>query len=206
MNEVNRTEQIRLRVKRGRATALCAGVYITRRSSLCRHLADGFSSGLWLARRDRTIGSLWAFEYARSLVPLIPPGTEALVCPPPAPGKRPEDFDLGRAIAVRLAELSGLPLMDILRRSEAGPGQEGRPCRCKSLLCTTEPGDKQLCLVDDLLTTGRKLEACSGALVAAGVRRAPTAVVLAATERAAAACSQHPRPHVPALQAPTASV
>ncbi len=164
-------------IVRGGARVMATAVYITRRTSVARHLADGFSSGLWLARRERRIGALWAFEYAQSMAPLVPGDVDAIIAPAPATEAAPGSWNLGRDLAARLGALLQLPVLDVLRWEAGDVGHGPR------LECTQSLSGRRCCLVGDLLTASKGLEQSLRALRGHGAA-SPAVVVLGATESA----------------------
>lgn len=164
-------------IVRGGVRVMATALYITRRESLARHLADGFSSGLWLARRERRIGALWAFEYAQSMAPLVPGDVDAIMAPAPAIDAAPGSWDLGRDLAARVGALLSLRVLDVLRWEAGAAGHEPR------LECTQSLSGLRCCLVDDLLTMSNRLEQSLRALRRHAAAR-PAVVVLGATASA----------------------
>ena len=80
-------------------------------------------------------------------------------------------FDPAEEIALALAEITGLPYSDCLRRRR-GPRQTGRPRRERlgdpPRVRARRAAPGRALLVDDVRTTGATLAACAGALRAAG--------------------------------------
>jgi predicted amidophosphoribosyltransferase len=118
----------------------------------------------------------------RALPPLEPP--EAVVPVPAGPWRRRwRGFDPAEEIALAVAELTGLPLQDCLRRS-SGRRQVGRR-RHERLsnpprVWVDGEAPRAVLLVDDVWTTGATLSACARALRQGGCRRV-VALTLART-------------------------
>ncbi len=114
--------------------------------------------------------------------------TGAIVPVPPAPARRRRrGFDAAEAIAAALGRRCGLAIVPCLARSES-PRQVGRR-RSERLadppsVSAVSPAPSEAVLVDDVMTTGATLTACSGALRGAGATRV-VAVTLAASKPAA---------------------
>ncbi len=114
--------------------------------------------------------------------------TGAIVPVPPAPARRRRrGFDAAEAIAAAIARRCGLAIVPCLARSES-PRQVGRR-RAERLadppgVSAVSPAPNEAILVDDVMTTGATLAACSGALRGAGASRV-VAVTLAASKPAA---------------------
>jgi predicted amidophosphoribosyltransferase len=84
-------------------------------------------------------------------------------------------FDQARALAGPVARGFGLPLVRLLRRTEAGgpqarrSGLERRAAMPGAFLAIGPPPERVL-LIDDVLTTGATAAACAEALMASGAR------------------------------------
>jgi predicted amidophosphoribosyltransferase len=111
----------------------------------------------------------------------------AIVPVPPAPARRRRrGFDAAEAIAAALARRCGLAIVPCLARSESAR-QVGRR-RVERLadpprVSAVSPAPSEAILVDDVMTTGATLGACSGALRGAGAVRV-VAITLAASRPA----------------------
>lgn len=87
-------------------------------------------------------------------------------------------FDQARLMAEHLSDLSGIPVRNLLRRSRNTVPQtflsgQARRKNLDGAFCLKQRIDlpKSVLLIDDVITTGATLEACSVLLRKAGVRR-----------------------------------
>ncbi len=130
------------------------------------------------ARRAR-FARYFSEELYLCLLRHYPHGAEAIV---PVPLHRSREwqrtFDQASLMAEYLCELSGVPVRKLLRRSRNTIPQtflsgQARRKNLEGAFCL-KPGidlPKSVLLIDDVITTGATLEACSVLLRKAGVRR-----------------------------------
>lgn len=122
----------------------------------------------------RSLASLWIHELASKLVPRAP-----LVPVPPHPkhlldrGWDPVDY-----LSRRLSSMIGLPVLSMLRRrsttAQKSQSQQGRWSNALAsyeLRKTLGVMPERVWLVDDVVTTGATVEACSELLRRAGISR-----------------------------------
>jgi predicted amidophosphoribosyltransferase len=116
------------------------------------------------------------------------PGVGCLVPVPADPGRARERGDApSRSLAVELGRLWRLPVVDGLQRTRSLPRQRGlslderrRNARGSVVACARLPLD--VCVVDDVYTSGATADACAAAARRAGARRV-TVVALARAVR-----------------------
>ncbi len=103
----------------------------------------------------------------------------AIVPVPTTRARRAErGFDQSRAVAQRYAEITGVPLIDLLKK-RAGPAQHGRTrerrlAACGRFRLVSGPGNRstlpsRIVLFDDVCTTGATLRDAERALAEAGI-------------------------------------
>jgi predicted amidophosphoribosyltransferase len=146
---------------------------------------DGTARQLVAALKFRARVGL-AGDAAALIAGRVPPQllAGAIVPVPPAPGRRrSRGFDAAEAIAAALAKRTGLVLAPCLSRTQSAR-QVGRR-RAERLadppsVRAVSPAPTRAILVDDVMTTGATLAACSEALRGAGSSRV-VAVTLAAS-------------------------
>jgi predicted amidophosphoribosyltransferase len=160
-----------------RRCAECAGrrlAFVDARAAL---VYDARARALVRAWKERGRRRL-AHEAAVLVVDAIPgPAAECLV---PVPGDPERAWRRGdvpaRALAAELALLWGLPLRDVLARSRALPRQRGLSleARRKNVRGSVEARSSvpaEVCVVDDVYTSGATVDACARACRRAGARR-----------------------------------
>jgi predicted amidophosphoribosyltransferase len=116
-----------------------------------------------------------AAAVATDVIP--PPAVDALAYVPGDPERALRRGDVPpRSLAVELGLLWGLPVRDLLRRTQSLPPQRGRSLRerrrnVRGSIAAAGPAPRALCLVDDVYTSGATADACAAALRKAGARR-----------------------------------
>lgn len=160
-----------------RRCAECAGrrlAFVTARSAI---VYDARARALVRAWKERGRRSL-ARAAAALVAEVIPyPSVDCLV---PVPGDPERAWHRGdvpaRSLAAELADSWRLPLCDVLERAHALPRQRGlslaarrRNVRGSVTSRSTVPAD--VCIVDDVYTSGATADACARACRRAGARR-----------------------------------
>jgi ComF family protein len=103
-------------------------------------------------------------------------GPFSVVPVPPRPGKlRKQGWDQVDLLAEHMSALESLPVNRCLRRLPSKTQKElGREDRIRNLrgriVCASTPPQRAV-IIDDVITTGATLSACSGALMEAGCVR-----------------------------------
>ena len=111
-------------------------------------------------------------------------GTALTWVPARAADVRRRGFDHAAVLAEGLADLLGLPTVPMLQRAGPAPDQVGLSAqdRRRNLerAFIARPTAGHVILVDDVITTGATLSACSKALIAAGAARVEAVVACSA--------------------------
>lgn len=153
-------------MRRGDAEGYAACLYVPRVAGrIVAHQRDGFSAGLWLARRDPNIGTAWLFDYARLVARLVPEGTDLIVSPPQVAGGGVARWEFATALGQGVAQMLDLPHVEPwLMAPGAGKGvpQLGAP-----FICDRDLDGQRVCVVTDLVVTGAALARAARALRAA---------------------------------------
>lgn len=171
-------------------------VYVPSRRG-ARHYADSFSTALALAKTLPDYGQQLAWDHAPLLVPLIPAECDAIACPPASRKRQAADFyfarELTAAVVETLTETRDVHLCRPLRWQQehiAGAGAakeimhqggQGRKLGRRAE-CLEDMTGRQVCLIDDLFTSGITAARCAEALLSAGAATVYL-VTLGATER-----------------------
>jgi predicted amidophosphoribosyltransferase len=146
-------------------TARAAIVYDARARALVRS---------WKERGRRRLGR----DAARIVAEVVPPpGHESLVPVPGDPERARLRGDVpARALAVELGAIWSVPVLDVLERRRALPRQRGlsldeRRRNVRDSVTVRGSLPPELCLVDDVYTSGATADACARASRRAGARR-----------------------------------
>lgn len=185
-----------IQIRRGDLQGLALACYIPRRGRGARHYQDTFSCALWLAKLNVRLpedganaGEVYGREWAHLLARLVPSDCTVIAYPPAGRKRIAAGHYLARTLAETVAADLELPCVALTwthggsESSKAivhhgGKGRAlGRVAHCREDLT----GD-EVCLIDDLWTTGMTGEVCSTALRAAGATGV-SIVTLAATEQ-----------------------
>ena len=159
-----------------RRCAECAGRRLAFASARSAVVYDGGARALVRAWKERGRRRL-AREAAAIVVEVVPlVSLEALVPVPGDPERAWERGDVpARALASELARLSGVRMIDVLVRTRALHRQRGlsledrrRNVRGSVVARGTVPAE--VCVVDDVYTSGATVDACARACRAAGAR------------------------------------
>lgn len=140
---------------------------------------------------SRSAARVLAFLAAERIVAQAPPVPDAVVAVPLGRRRRrARGFNQVTPIAVALAELLGVPLLEpLVRVRETAPQAERGPDeRCSNVACAftcSAPVPRRVCLVDDVLTTGATLGAAAAALQQAGATRIEAVAAARARPRGA---------------------
>jgi hypothetical protein len=171
-------------------------VYIPGRRG-ARHYGDCFSRALALGKQLPDYGQQLAWDHAPLLAELVPGGCDAIACPPASRRRIAGGFyfarELAAAVVAVLTDSRAVHLCRPLRwevEEIAGAGAakeimhqggQGRKL-ARRAECVEDLTGRQVCLVDDLFTTGITAARCAEALVRAGAATVYL-VTLGATER-----------------------
>ena len=155
-------------------------VYIPRRGygRAARHYADGFSSGLWTAKKLPEVGRVWAYDLARALADLVPDCD--VVCNPP-PSRANRGWHLARALAEAVVSILqtrggevrlGRELRWADGHHEASKvivhqGGKGRGLG-REIILDEDLSGQRVAIVDDLVTSGATGACVAEALVGGG--------------------------------------
>jgi hypothetical protein len=186
-----------LELRRGDLRGLAVETYIPRRGRGARHYADTFSCALWLAKLNVRMpggqigaGDAYAPLWGATMAPLVPEGTDLLVCPPRSATSALRPFYLAEALGIAVGQCTGIRFAKVLRWTRSGPeaskeivhqGGKGRALGRRAE-CGEDLRGRRVCLVDDLFTTGITAERCAEALQEAGAESV-FVVCLGMTER-----------------------
>ena len=155
----------------------CAGrrlAFVEARSAIVYDArARAFVRG-WKERGRRRL----AREAARLVVETVP--TPAAACLVPVPGDPERARERGdvpaRALAQELASLWDIPMLDALERTHPLPRQRGlslqeRRRNVRGSVAARGPMQPDVCVVDDVYTSGATADACAAACRRFGARR-----------------------------------
>jgi predicted amidophosphoribosyltransferase len=160
-----------------RRCAECAGrrlAFVDARSAI---VYDGRARALVRAWKERGRRRL-AQEAAMLVAEMIPaPAVQCLVPVPGDPERALRRGDVpARTLAVELSLVWSVPVHDVLARTRTLPRQRGlsldarrRNVRGSVEACSTVP--REVCVVDDVYTSGATVDACARACRRAGTRR-----------------------------------
>lgn len=171
-----------------RRCAECAGRRLAFAEARAAIVYDAGARALVRAWKERGRRGL-ARTAAAIVVEVVPaPRADCLVPVPPDPERALDRGDApSHSLAVALARSWELPVVDGLRRSRSLPRQRGlsleerrRNARGSVVACEDLP--REVCIVDDVYTSGATVNACAAAAKRAGARRV-TAVALARAVR-----------------------
>jgi predicted amidophosphoribosyltransferase len=163
-----------------RRCAECAGRRLAFAQARAAIVYDAGARALVRAWKERGRRSL-ARAAADLVVEVVPRPDGACLTPVPAdPGRALERGDApARSLAVELARAWELPVADGLRRSRALPRQRGlslddRRRNARGSVVAVSELAREVCIVDDVYTSGATANACAAAAKRAGARRITT--------------------------------
>jgi hypothetical protein len=184
-------------IKRGGLRGYALEVYIPRRGGRAhRHEADTFSRALWCAKKGivladgLTPGQAYGPLWSDAMAPLVPEGTDAIVYPPAGRRRLAAGYYLARTLAECVAGRLGLDVLHVLRWGDEGSeaskeivhqGGKGRALG-RRVQCDPRLDGLNVCIVDDLFSTGITAQLCAEALRRSGAEVVGIAT-LGVTER-----------------------
>jgi ComF family protein len=121
-----------------------------------------------------------AREIAKRMAPFVPRGQKYVIVPIPTATSRVRQrgYDQANLIARELARITGVAYSPVLRRSgqfhQRGSNRDQRTSQLQGAYRVAKPFDvldRQVILIDDVLTTGSTLEAAANVIKAAGAKR-----------------------------------
>ena len=149
---------------------------------------DGIARQLVVLLKDQCMADaadVLAQEMANAVRAMnLPPDTVLTWVTMPEIRRKKRGIDHGRTLCEAVAKQTGMPMKQLLIRSSNSHTQRGlnREARLKNIsnsICSTEAIKMPVLLIDDVLTTGATVSACTNALLAAG---APNVFALTATK------------------------
>ncbi len=160
-----------------RRCAECAGRRLGFASARAAIVYDAHARAFvrgWKERGRRRL----AREAARLVAEVVPrPATASVVPVPGDPERAWHRGDLpSRALAIELGRIWELPVLDVLERRRALPRQRGlsleeRRRNVRGSVVARGAAPTEVCIVDDVYTSGATADACASACRRAGARR-----------------------------------
>ncbi|HSX41089.1 MAG TPA: phosphoribosyltransferase family protein [Candidatus Saccharimonadales bacterium] len=123
-----------------------------------------------------------AGSLAKLVTPLLSGEYDVITSVPPATNRlRQRGFDHGALIARAVAAASQIPYRPLLRRAaniqQVGKSREQRLAQARGVFTYRKPlNDQRVLIIDDVVTTGATLAACTSELKAAGAKSVWAAV------------------------------